>query len=88
MILTIINFVMFQFDIILTGVMFGDILSDLAAVIPGSVGLLPSASLGHSVRTIIQTNAFFLLCVYVTVLEKRFLIFSYYDGYITGSWNL
>ncbi|CAA7026927.1 unnamed protein product [Microthlaspi erraticum] len=37
-----------QFDIILTGVMFGDILSDLAAVIPGSVGLLPSASLGDS----------------------------------------
>ncbi|CAF1915138.1 unnamed protein product [Brassica napus] len=33
-----------QFDTILTGVMFGDILSDLAAMIPGSVGLLPSAA--------------------------------------------
>lgn len=37
-----------QFDTILTGVMFGDILSDLAAMIPGSVGLLPSAALGDS----------------------------------------
>lgn len=45
---------MIQFDIILTGVMFGDILSDLAAVLPGSVGLCPSASLGDSVRTIMQ----------------------------------
>ncbi len=34
------------FDVILTGNLFGDILSDLAAVIPGSLGLLPSASLG------------------------------------------
>ncbi|XP_019090243.1 PREDICTED: 3-isopropylmalate dehydrogenase, chloroplastic-like isoform X2 [Camelina sativa] len=37
-----------EFDVILTGIMFGDILSDLAAVIPGSVGLLPSASFGDS----------------------------------------
>lgn len=50
------NFVMYQFDTILTGVMFGDILSDLAAMIPGSVGLLPSAALGDSVRcSMIQT---------------------------------
>lgn len=35
-----------QFDVILTGNMFGDILSDLAAALPGSVGLLPSASIG------------------------------------------
>jgi 3-isopropylmalate dehydrogenase len=34
------------FDVIVTGNLFGDILSDLAAVIPGSLGLLPSASLG------------------------------------------
>lgn len=37
------------FDVVLTGNLFGDILSDLAAVIPGSLGLLPSASLGGSV---------------------------------------
>ncbi len=38
-----------SFDVILTGNLFGDILSDLAAVIPGSLGLLPSASLGGSI---------------------------------------
>ena len=35
-----------QFDVILTENMFGDILSDEASVISGSLGLLPSASLG------------------------------------------
>ncbi len=37
------------FDVIVTANLFGDILSDLAAVLPGSLGLLPSASLGGSV---------------------------------------
>lgn len=35
-----------QFDVIVTGNLFGDILSDEAAVITGSLGMLPSASLG------------------------------------------
>jgi 3-isopropylmalate dehydrogenase len=35
-----------QFDVILTENMFGDILSDEASIITGSIGLLPSASLG------------------------------------------
>jgi len=35
-----------QFDVIVTGNMFGDILSDEASVITGSLGLLPSASIG------------------------------------------
>ncbi|MDK2956280.1 MAG: 3-isopropylmalate dehydrogenase [Desulfovibrionales bacterium] len=35
-----------QFDVLLTGNLFGDILSDEAAVITGSIGMLPSASLG------------------------------------------
>lgn len=35
-----------QFDVILTNNMFGDILSDAASVITGSLGMLPSASLG------------------------------------------
>lgn len=39
-----------QFDVILTDNMFGDILSDSAAMITGSLGLLPSASLGGSER--------------------------------------
>jgi 3-isopropylmalate dehydrogenase len=34
-----------QFDVIVTSNMFGDILSDAAAVLPGSLGLTPSASL-------------------------------------------
>ncbi|MFZ9388367.1 MAG: 3-isopropylmalate dehydrogenase [Chitinophagaceae bacterium] len=36
-----------QFDIILTENMFGDILSDEASVLSGSLGLLPSASVGN-----------------------------------------
>jgi 3-isopropylmalate dehydrogenase len=36
-----------QFDIILTENMFGDIISDEASVIAGSLGMLPSASLGN-----------------------------------------
>lgn len=35
-----------QFDVLLTDNLFGDILSDLAAAITGSIGLLPSAALG------------------------------------------
>jgi len=37
-----------QFDVIVTGNMFGDILSDLASAITGSIGMLPSASLNES----------------------------------------
>ncbi len=37
-----------QFDVILTGNMFGDILSDQAAMLTGSIGMLPSASLNSS----------------------------------------
>lgn len=36
-----------QFDVIVTGNLFGDILSDEAAVLSGSLGMLPSASLGE-----------------------------------------
>jgi 3-isopropylmalate dehydrogenase len=38
-----------DFDVIVTANLFGDILSDLAAVLPGSLGVLPSASLGGSI---------------------------------------
>lgn len=38
-----------QFDIILTENMFGDILSDEASVLSGSLGLLPSASVGNGI---------------------------------------
>jgi len=36
-----------RFDVIVTGNLFGDILSDEAAMISGSLGMLPSASLGE-----------------------------------------
>ncbi|NTW71641.1 MAG: 3-isopropylmalate dehydrogenase [Eubacteriaceae bacterium] len=37
-----------QFDVIVTSNMFGDILSDEASMITGSIGMLPSASLGDN----------------------------------------
>jgi 3-isopropylmalate dehydrogenase len=36
-----------QFDVIVTDNLFGDILSDIAAMLTGSLGMLPSASLGE-----------------------------------------
>ena len=39
-----------QFDVVVTTNMFGDILSDEASQITGSIGLLPSASLGDGTR--------------------------------------
>lgn len=36
-----------RFDVIVTGNMFGDIISDEAAMVTGSLGMLPSASLGN-----------------------------------------
>lgn len=39
-----------QFDVILTANLFGDILSDAAAALPGSLGLIPSASLNETGR--------------------------------------
>ncbi|WP_108125434.1 3-isopropylmalate dehydrogenase [Saccharospirillum mangrovi] len=37
-----------QFDVMVTGNMFGDILSDCAAMLTGSIGMLPSASLNEN----------------------------------------
>lgn len=39
-----------QFDVIVTTNMFGDILSDISAMLTGSLGMLPSASLGSGRR--------------------------------------
>jgi 3-isopropylmalate dehydrogenase len=36
-----------QFDVLVTTNMFGDILSDLASMLTGSIGMLPSASMGE-----------------------------------------
>jgi 3-isopropylmalate dehydrogenase len=40
-----------QFDVVVTTNMFGDILSDCAAMLTGSLGMLPSASLGEADAT-------------------------------------
>ena len=39
-----------QFDVMITGNLFGDILSDESAAIAGSLGMMPSASLGSTTR--------------------------------------
>ena len=39
-----------QFDVVVTGNIFGDILSDEAAMLTGSIGMLPSASLNESTK--------------------------------------
>jgi 3-isopropylmalate dehydrogenase len=39
-----------QYDVIVTDNLFGDILSDVAAMLTGSLGMLPSASLGPRTR--------------------------------------
>lgn len=39
-----------QFDVMVTGNIFGDILSDCAAMLTGSLGMLPSASLGAEIN--------------------------------------
>ena len=43
-----------QFDVMLTGNMFGDILSDAAAMLTSSIGMLPSASLNSQNKRYVQ----------------------------------
>lgn len=43
-----------QFDVMLTGNMFGDILSDEASMLTGSIGMLPSASLDASSKGLFE----------------------------------
>jgi 3-isopropylmalate dehydrogenase len=39
-----------RFDVVVTGNLFGDILSDESAALAGSLGMLPSASIGESIH--------------------------------------
>ena len=41
-----------QFDVMLTENTFGDILSDVGGILAGSIGMLPSASLGSIERVV------------------------------------
>ncbi len=45
-----------QFDVIVTENMFGDILSDLAAALPGSLGLMPSASFNRQSKGLFEPS--------------------------------
>ncbi|OYY65185.1 MAG: 3-isopropylmalate dehydrogenase, partial [Burkholderiales bacterium 28-67-8] len=45
-----------KFDVIVTGNMFGDILSDEAAMLTGSIGMLPSASLNAANRGLYEPS--------------------------------
>jgi 3-isopropylmalate dehydrogenase len=47
-----------RYDVVLTENLFGDILSDLAAAIPGTIGLLPSASVGDAGPTGLRKGLF------------------------------
>ena len=47
-----------SFDVIVTENMFGDILTDEAAVLAGSIGVLPSASLGGSTRGALRAGLY------------------------------
>jgi 3-isopropylmalate dehydrogenase len=48
-----------QFDVIVTDNLFGDMLSDVAAMLTGSLGMLPSASLGAPNPVTGKRNAFY-----------------------------
>jgi 3-isopropylmalate dehydrogenase len=43
-----------RFDVIVTGNVFGDILSDAAAMLTGSIGMLPSASMGSGTQGLFE----------------------------------
>jgi 3-isopropylmalate dehydrogenase len=45
-----------KFDVVVTGNMFGDILSDEAAMLTGSIGMLPSASLNEAGRGLYEPS--------------------------------
>ena len=45
-----------KFDVIVTGNMFGDILSDAAAMLTGSIGMLPSASLDANSKRLYEPS--------------------------------
>lgn len=60
-----------QFDTVVTNNIFGDILSDEASMITGSIGMLPSASLGESV----QSNCLNIKAKFLTVTGTAYVFF-------------
>ena len=58
-----------QFDVIVTRNMFGDILSDTAAMLTGSIGMLPSASLDKTGKGCMNRYTVQLLILPVRILQ-------------------
>ena len=59
-----------QFDVILTSNIFGDILSDEASMIAGSIGMLASASLSGSSSVFMTLSTVLLLTLRVRILPN------------------
>ena len=78
-----------QFDTILTNNIFGDILSDAASMITGSIGMLPSASLRESVVKIILLHCYsgFLKEVVDLSGDLNFIHFPSNKIVCTGTWT-
>ena len=64
-----------QFDVILTSNIFGDILSDEASMIAGSIGMLASASLSGSKLGLYELSTVLLLTLRVRILQILLLQF-------------
>ena len=63
-----------QFDVILTENMFGDILSDEASQLTGSIGMLPSASLGEALLVCMNQFTVLHLILLVRILQTLLLL--------------
>ena len=62
-----------QFDVIVTTNMFGDILSDCASMLTGSLGMLPSASVGKNKNICNAMYDLQFMVLHLTLLEKELL---------------
>ena len=69
-----------QFDTIVTGNLFGDILSDEAAMLTGSIGMLPSASLGTAGVGVFEP--LFFCTIYITCILFGIFIWWFSVYYI------
>lgn len=77
---TIFNGDLLQFDTIVTNNIFGDILSDEASMITGSIGMLPSASLSESVWLFIDSfqisgSKWIYYSVFICILQELMIFF-------------
>lgn len=81
----ILETIIMQFDTIVTNNIFGDILSDEASMITGSIGMLPSASLG---ATVFPDNLISLEILILFPSQYKFfnLLFTFGHMLPLGTW--